>query len=195
MEIIAHVLNQNRQDIVMIPEIALTYQTVMRFYQRFGNQISILISRLTPGVRFDQMERARNGEIQVMISTRSALFTPVARHGLIVIDEEHEAAYKSEYSPKYHARETAIERARLCDGMVVMGSATPSVEAYYKAKTGKYRLYQLRKRAIEKSQLADVSIVDLREELKQGNRSIFSRQLKEMIEERLERKEQILLFL
>ncbi len=195
MEIIAHVLNQNRQVIVLIPEIALTYQTVMRFYQRFGNQISILNSRLSPGERFDQMERARNGEIQVMIGPRSALFTPFARLGLIVIDEEHEAAYKSEYSPKYHARETAIERARLCDGMVVMGSATPSVEAYYKAKTGKYRLYQLRKRAIEKSQLADVSIVDLREELKQGNRSIFSRQLKEMIEERLERKEQILLFL
>lgn len=195
MEIIAHVLNQNRQVIVLIPEIALTYQTVMRFYRRFGNQISILNSRLSAGEKFDQIERARKGEINVMIGPRSALFTPFERLGLIIIDEEHEAAYKSEYSPKYHARETAIERARLCDGMVVMGSATPSVEAYYKAQTGVYKLYRLNQRAIEKSHLADVSIVDLREELKQGNRSIFSRQLKEMMEERLEKGEQILLFL
>lgn len=195
MEIIAHVLKQNRQVIVLIPEIALTYQTVMRFYRRFGNQISILNSRLSAGEKFDQIERARKGEINVMIGPRSALFTPFARLGLIIIDEEHEAAYKSEYSPKYHARETAIERARLCDGMVVMGSATPSVEAYYKAQTGVYKLYRLNQRAIEKSHLADVSIVDLREELKQGNRSIFSRQLKEMMEERLEKGEQILLFL
>lgn len=195
MEIIAYMLEKKRQVIVLIPEIALTYQTVMRFYRRFGNQISIMNSRLSAGEKFDQMERARKGEVNVMIGPRSALFTPFARLGLIVIDEEHEAAYKSEYSPKYHARETALERARLCDGIVVMGSATPSVEAYYKAKKGEYYLYQLKKRAVAQSHLANVSIVDLREELKGGNRSIFSRQLKEMIQERLERKEQILLFL
>lgn len=195
MEIIAHMLQQDRQVIVLIPEIALTYQTVIRFYRRFGNQISIMNSRLSAGEKFDQMERVRKGEVHVMIGPRSALFTPFERLGLIIIDEEHEMAYKSEYSPKYHARETAIERARLCGAMVVMGSATPSVEAYYKAQKGQYTLYRLNKRAVNQSRLADVSIVDLREELKQGNWSIFSRQLREMIQIRLEKKEQILLFL
>lgn len=195
MGIIEHVLKKNRQTIVLIPEIALTYQMVMRFYQRFGNQISIMNSRLSAGEKFDQMERARKGEVNVMIGPRSALFTPFQKLGLIIIDEEHEAAYKSEYSPKYHARETAIERARLCDGIVVMGSATPSIEAYYRAQQGVYRLYQLNKRAVNQSRLADVSIVDLREELKVGNRSIFSRELTERMEQCLEKKEQILLFL
>lgn len=195
MGIIEHVLKKNRQTIVLIPEIALTYQMVMRFYQRFGNQISIMNSRLSAGEKFDQMERARKGEVNVMIGPRSALFTPFQKLGLIIIDEEHEAAYKSEYSPKYHARETAIERARLCDGIVVMGSATPSIEAYYRAQQGVYRLYQLNKRAVNQSRLADVSIVDLREELKLGNRSIFSRELTQRMEQCLEKKEQILLFL
>lgn len=195
MEIIAHVLNLGYQAIVLIPEIALTYQTVMRFYKRFGERISIINSRLSAGEKYDQIKRAQTGEIDVMIGPRSALFTPFPKLGLVIIDEEHEDAYKSEYSPKYHARETAIERARLSGGMVVMGSATPSLEAYSHALERDYHLYRLNERAVASSKLADVCAVDLREELKEGNRSIFSGLLKQMIQERLERKEQILLFL
>lgn len=195
MEIIAHVLNLGYQAIVLIPEIALTYQTVMRFYKRFGERISIINSRLSAGEKYDQIKRAQTGEIDVMIGPRSALFTPFPKLGLVIIDEEHEDAYKSEYSPKYHARETAIERARLSGGMVVMGSATPSLEAYSHALERDYHLYRLNQRAVASSKLADVCAVDLREELKEGNRSIFSGLLKQMIQERLERKEQILLFL
>ena len=136
MELIAHMLAQGKQAIVLIPEIALTFQTVMRFYNRFGDRVSIMNSRLSPGERFDQFERAKNGDVDIMIGPRSALFTPFSKLGLIIIDEEHESSYKSETLPRYHARETAIERARMCGASVVLGSATPSVESYYKAKTG-----------------------------------------------------------
>ena len=140
MELIAHMLAQGKQAIVLIPEIALTFQTVMRFYNRFGDRVSIMNSRLSPGERFDQFERAKNGDVDIMIGPRSALFTPFSKLGLIIIDEEHESSYKSETLPRYHARETAIERARMCGASVVLGSATPSVESYYKAKTGEYEL-------------------------------------------------------
>ena len=128
----------------------------------------------------------------VMIGPRSALFTPFPKLGLIVIDEEHESAYKSELSPRYHARETAEELARMNGASVVLGSATPSLEAYTRAKTGQYRLYRLAERAKKDSHMAKVSVVDLREELKRGNKSIFSVQLREAMEERLKNHEQIL---
>ena len=113
MEMIAKVLSEGRQAIVLIPEIALTYQTVMRFYTRFGERVSILNSRMSQGERYDQMERVKKGEVDIMIGPRSALFTPFEKLGLIVIDEEHEPTYKSEQVPRFHARETAIERARM----------------------------------------------------------------------------------
>jgi len=166
-------LAQGKQAIVLIPEIALTFQTVMRFYNRFGDRVSIMNSRLSPGERFDQFERAKNGDVDIMIGPRSALFTPFSKLGLIIIDEEHESSYKSETLPRYHARETAIERARMCGASVVLGSATPSVESYYKAKTGEYELLELKHRVAEKP-LPKVEVVDLREELKAGNRSILS---------------------
>lgn len=194
MEIIEHVLSAGEQVIMLIPEIALTYQTVMRFYRRFGNVVSILNSRMSKGERYDQYQRAKSGEIRIMIGPRSALFTPFDRLGLIVIDEEHEGAYKSDTVPKYHARETAIELAALSGASVVLGSATPSVDAYYKARNGEYRLFVLNDRAGE-STLPEVETVDLREELKSGNRSIFSRRLKELMADRLGKKEQIMLFL
>ena len=131
MELIAHILAAGRQAIVLIPEIALTYQTVMRFYNRFGDRVSIMNSRLSQGERYDQYERAKAGEIDIMIGPRSALFTPFERLGLIIIDEEHENSYKSETSPRYHAREVAIERARMNQATVVLGSATPSIDSYY----------------------------------------------------------------
>lgn len=194
LEVIEHVLSMDKQVIMLIPEIALTYQTVMRFYKRFGNVVSILNSRMSKGERYDQYLRAKRGEIKIMIGPRSALFTPFDRLGLIVIDEEHEGAYKSDSVPRYHARETAVELAAMCNASVILGSATPSVDAYYKARSGEYKLFVMNNRAGE-STLPEVETVDLREELRSGNKSIFSRRLKKMIEERLNNKEQVMLFL
>ncbi len=195
MAMIDHVLAARRQAIVLIPEISLTYQTVMRFYRRFGSRICVMHSRLSAGERFDQFERARKGEADIMIGARSALFTPFENLGLIIMDEEHEGAYKSETTPRYHAREVAEKLAQMHDAFFVMGSATPSVEAYQKAVSGIYRLHVLPCRAAADSCPAGTEVVDLREEMKQGNKSIFSRRLVELIKERLEKKEQIMLFM
>lgn len=194
MELIAHVVSGGRQAIVLIPEIALTYQTVMRFYNRFGDRVSILNSRLSAGERYDQYLRAKNGNIDIMIGPRSALFTPFSRLGLIVIDEEHETSYKSETAPRYHAREVAIERARVSGASVVLGSATPSVESFYRAKEGEYRLLELNER-VQKKPLPVCEVVDLRQELLRGNRSILSLRLQELMEERLSKGQQSMLFL
>ena len=194
IEMIRRVVSEGKQAIVLIPEIALTYQTVMRFYRRFGNRVSILNSRMSAGERYDQLMRAKAGEIDVMIGPRSALFTPFPELGLIVIDEEHETTYKSEQIPRYHARETAIERANLEHASVVLGSATPSLEAMYRSKNGEYRLLELKNRS-GMQKMASVYVADLRQELKEGNRSILSRHLQELMEDRLEKQEQIMLFL
>ena len=194
MELIAHCIQSGRQAIVLIPEIALTYQTVMRFFARFGNRVSIINSRLSNGERYDQFERAKNGDIDIMIGPRSALFTPFSNLGLIIIDEEHENSYKSESVPRYHAREVAIEYARMSDAIVVLGSATPSVDSYYKAKTGVYRLLELDTR-VDDRPLPKCEIVDLRQELREGNRSILSTRLQELMEERLHNGQQTMLFL
>ena len=194
MEMIARVIRDGKQAIVLIPEIALTYQTVMRFYKRFGNRISILNSRMSNGERYDQMMRAKEGGIDVMIGPRSALFTPFPNLGLIVIDEEHESTYKSEQIPRYHARETAIVRGKLEGASIVLGSATPSLEAFYRAQNGQYELLELKNRS-QKQEMPDVYTVDLREELKSGNRSIISRQLHDLMEDRLEKQQQMMLFL
>ena len=194
MELIAHTIAKGKQAIVLIPEIALTYQTVMRFYNRFGERVSIINSKLSAGERYDQYLRAKNGDIDIMIGPRSALFTPFAKLGLIIIDEEHEGSYKSEPIPRYHAREVAIERARMNGATVVLGSATPSLDSYYYAKQGKYELLELTKRVQERP-LPTCEVVDLREELKKGNRSIFSERLQELIEDRLAKKQQTMLFL
>ncbi len=194
IEMIRRVVECGKQAIVLIPEIALTYQTVIRFYRNFGDRVSIMNSRLSAGERSDQMLRAKEGKIDVMIGPRSALFTPFKNLGLIVIDEEHESTYKSEQIPRYHARETAIARAGMEDASVVLGSATPSMEAMYRAQNGQYRLYEMRNRTGMHS-MPNVYTVDLREELKEGNRSILSTKLQELMEDRLEKKEQIMLFL
>lgn len=133
MELISHVLSSGRQVIVLIPEISLTWQTVMRFYNRFGDRVSIMNSRMSAGERYDQYERARTGDIDIMIGPRSALFAPFSDLGLIIIDEEHENAYKSELSPRYDAREAAARRADVNHASLILGSATPSLESYTKA--------------------------------------------------------------
>ena len=193
MELIRRTLLEGKQAIIMIPEISLTYQTVKRFFDVFGDRVSIIHSRLSPGERYDQLERARHGDIDIMIGPRSAVFTPFSNIGVIIIDEEHESSYKSETIPKYHARETAIFRAGLHHARVILGSATPSVESYYKALQGEYRLHTLSFRA--SGAVAQVSVADLRAELEAGNKSIFSRRLASLIEDRLAKKEQIMLFL
>ena len=151
-------------------------------------------SRLSAGERYDQFVRAKRGEIQIMIGPRSALFTPFSNLGLIVIDEEHESSYQSDSPPKYHAREVAVQRAKMLHASVVMGSATPSLEAYYRCQTGEYSLMTLTKRA-GNAQMAEVEIADLRAELKARNFSIFSRRLQEEIKVRLQKREQIILFI
>ncbi len=288
MELIAYAVSHGEQAIVLIPEIALTYQTVMRFYRRFGERISIIHSRLSPGERYDQFLRAKRGDIDVMIGPRSALFTPFPNRrfgerisiihsrlspgerydqflrakrgdidvmigprsalftpfpklgviiideeheptyqsesapryharevairraqlegarvvlgsatpklGVIIIDEEHEPTYQSESAPRYHAREVAIRRAQLEGARVVLGSATPSLEVYSRALAGEYWFYQLKKRARAMA-LPETMIVDMRQELQEGNRSIFSHRLQELIDDRLKKKQQVMLFL
>ncbi len=194
LQLIERVIAEKKQAIVLIPEIALTYQTACRFYGRFGDRVGILNSKLSLGERYDQIQRARNGDIDVMIGPRSALFTPFERLGLIIIDEEHESSYKSEQVPRYHAREVAYYYASLHGAGVVLGSATPSVETYYQVEQGEIQLLELTKR-LTGEDLPKVTISDMREELRQGNRSIFSRHLRKLLEERLEKKEQVMLFL
>ncbi len=194
IRMIQEVVASGKQVIFLIPEISLTYQTVLRFYHHFGDRVSIVNSSLSYGERYDQFERAKRGELDVMIGPRSALFTPFSDLGLIVIDEEHENSYKSESMPKYHAVEVAKELADMCGASLVLGSATPSVDSYYKAQNGEYKLYTMQQRT-SGSTLPIVHTVDLRQELKEGNRSIFSRKLQELIKERFNKKEQVMLFL
>ena len=194
IELIAQTLKEGKQAIVLIPEISLTYQTLRRFYGRFGDKVSVMNSTLSQGEKYDQIVRAMKGDIQVIIGPRSALFTPFPNLGLVIMDEEHETSYKSELSPKYHAREVAEEVARISGAGLVLGSATPSIEAYYRVQKGDFTLFQLDKRLTGGS-LPSVEVVDLREELRDGNRSMFSRSLQEKLKQRLERKEQSILFL
>lgn len=194
MELIAGIIALGRQAIMLIPEIALTYQTVSRFTARFGARVSVLHSRLSAGERYDQCERAARGEIDVMIGPRSALFTPFERLGLIIMDEEHENSYKSESMPKYHAREAAEKLASLCGASLVLGSATPSLEAYYASEQGRIRRFTLTKR-LTGGRLPQVYVEDLRKELRQGNRSVFSARLQNLLEQRLQAGEQSILFL
>ncbi|MCD8337939.1 MAG: primosomal protein N' [Lachnospiraceae bacterium] len=194
MELIAEALRQGKQAILLIPEISLTYQNVVRFYHAFGDRISVLHSRLSQAERYDQFERAKEGDIDVMIGPRSALFTPFERLGLIIIDEEHEPSYKSETTPRYDAREVARKRAALEGALLVLGSATPSLESYYAAQSGKSTLLAMKHRPTG-GQLADVTVVDMRKELRDGNSSILSRTLLEKIRSHLEQGQQCMLFL
>ena len=193
-ELIADTLARGEQAIVLIPEIALTWQTVLRFVRRFGDKVSFLHSRLSGGERYDQMKAARSGEVSVMVGPRSALFTPFPRLGLIIIDEEHEESYHSESMPRYHAYEVARKRGELEGARLLLGSATPSVNAAYSVQCGEYLGLRLDKR-FGGSELPQTEIVDMRAELETGNRSILSGRLRQRMEEALSRREQIMLFL
>ena len=195
MALMEKVLNEGRQIIVLIPEISLTLQTVSRFYARFGSQIAVMNSRLSAGERYDQYMRAKRGEASIMIGPRSALFTPFDRLGLIIIDEEHESAYQSEIVPRYQAAEVAARRAEMSGALVVLGSATPSVAVYQKAREGMIGLHSLTQRARTGSRLPDVKVVDLREEFRMKNRGILSQSLHEAMDACLKRGDQMMLFL
>jgi primosomal protein N' (replication factor Y) len=194
MELIGEILREGRQAIVLIPEISLSWQTVRRFRAQFGNRVTVLHSKMSRGERYDQFEKIKNGSADIVIGPRSALFAPFPKLGLIIIDEEQENSYRSETAPRFDARETAVERARMEQAHVVMGSATPSVDSAYRCETGEYAGFLLDTRYGDAA-LPEVSVVDMREELLSGNRSIFSRELCAKIGERLERKEQAILFL
>ncbi len=199
MAVIEKVIADNRQVIMLIPEIALTYQTVQRFYRRFRDRVSILNSRMSAGERYDQYERIKKGEADIIIGPRSALFAPFERLGLIIIDEEHEDSYKSEAPPRYHAREVASQLAKIHNAVLLLGSATPSVDTYYKTQPDypyedKIIKYELTKR-IEGASMPDVTVVDMRKELKNKNYSMLSLALRDKIKERLEKKEQVMLFI
>lgn len=195
MALMEKVLNEGRQIIVLIPEISLTLQTVSRFYARFGSQIAVMNSRLSAGERYDQYMRAKRGEASIMIGPRSALFTPFDKLGLIIIDEEHESAYQSEIVPRYQAAEVAARRAEMSGALVVLGSATPSVAVYQKAREGMIGLHRLTQRARTGSHLPDVKVVDLREEFRMKNRGILSQSLHEAMDACLKRGDQMMLFL
>jgi len=189
-----HIVRKGYQVIVLIPEISLTYQTLLRFYKRFGDRVSVVNSSMSQGERYDQYLRAGRGDIDVIIGPRSALFTPFAKLGAIIIDEEHESSYKSENTPRYKATDCAEYRAKNAGAALVLGSATPSLESYYKAKSGEYELFTMDERLTGGS-LPGVHIVDLREELRNGNRTIFSDKLRELMDEKLALNEQVMLFI
>lgn len=208
LDAIDKILAQGKQAIALVPEISLTPQTIQRFGARFGERIGVIHSHLSPGERFDTWRRIRDGKIDVVIGARSAFFSPLPRLGLVVLDEEHDASYKNDVDfpnqPAYHAREIALELARTHGVVTILGSATPDVETYARARRGEIRLLELPQRVIAHGtdnapvryqELPPVEIVDLRLELKEGNRSVFSRALKSALNETLARGEQAILFL
>ena len=198
MRALAEAVSLGQRGIVLVPEISLTPQTIGRFSSRFPGRVAVLHSRMSPGEQFDEWQRIRDGAFDVVIGPRSALFAPQPDLSLIIIDEEHEWTYKQEeQSPRYHAREVALKLRELSGAVVILGSATPDLETYHRAQTGRYRLLELPQRITVRgeSPLPEVELVDMREELKAGNRTIFSRPLNRAIGETLADREQVILFL
>lgn len=195
LQLIQKITQKNKTAIVLVPEISLTPQMVERFIARFGQEkIAVLHSKLSIGERYDQWNKIKNGECKIVIGARSAIFAPIQNLGLIIIDEEHDSSYKSETNPRYNAKELAGYMAKKNNIPLVLGSATPDISTYYKAENNKIEMLKLTKRANE-SNLPKVDVIDLREELANGNRSILSRKLYEEIEKNLKDKKQTILFL
>ena len=194
MNAIAETVGRGRQALLLVPEISLTPQMVQRFINRFGERVAVFHSGLSLGERYDQWKRMRDGGADIAIGARSAVFSPFGNLGIIIMDEEHEQTYKSEMLPRYTTREVAEFRAAQTGAVLLLASATPDVGSYYRAKTGKYKLISMTKRP-NAGAMPDVRVVDMRRELEEGNKSIFSRALAEEIEKNLENKEQAILFL
>lgn len=194
LQSIQEVLNKGKEAIVLVPEISLTPQMVTRFKERFGDYVAVMHSGLSAGEKFDEWRKIQRKEVKVVVGARSAVFAPFENLGIVIIDEEHETSYKQEENPRYHARDVAIQRAKTYNCPVVLGSATPSLESFARAQKGRYTLLSLPKR-MNNQPLPAVEIVDMREELRTGNRSMFSVKLFEKLKERIEKKEQTVLFL
>lgn len=194
MHLVSEMIRQNKESIILVPEIALTPQMVERFKGRFGSNISVFHSKLSDGERYDEWLRVKEGKVKLAIGARSAIFLPFNNLGLIVIDEEHEESYKSDSNPKYNAREIGKMQSELKGCKLILGSATPSIETYYNCIKGDISLITIKNR-VDGALMPDVKVVDMREELISSNKSIFSRELYQSIEDRLNKKEQIILFL
>lgn len=194
LQAIARVIEEGKEAIVLVPEISLTPLMVNHFKGRFGSDVAVMHSALSSGERFDEWRKVHRKEVKVVVGARSAVFAPFENLGLIIMDEEHESSYKQEDHPRYHARDVAIERARYHDCPVILGSATPSLESYARGKKDVYQLLEMPERS-NYSDMPHVEVIDMRDELHAGNRSMFSRELKEAIENRIEKNEQIVLFL
>lgn len=194
MRVIDRMINEGRTAVMLVPEISLTPQTVNRFYSRFGDRIAVFHSRLSMGERYDEWRRIKNGEADIVIGARSAVFAPLDNIGVIIVDEEHEQSYKSDMTPRYHTRDIVEFRAKQYGSMVIYASATPCIESYYKAETGEYIYIPINERINGRS-MPEVEIIDMRKELMEGNHSVISRKLRAEIEKNLEKGEQTILFL
>ncbi|MBM7552813.1 primosomal protein N' [Thalassobacillus pellis] len=194
LQSIQQVMDKGMEAIMLVPEIALTPQMVERFKGRFGSRVAVMHSALSAGEKYDEWRKIQRKEVQVVVGARSAIFAPFTKLGIIIIDEEHETSYKQEDHPRYHARDIAIQRGIKHNCPVVLGSATPTLESFARAKKGNYQLLTLSKR-MNDATMPEVEVVDMRDELHAGNRSMFSRALMEKITDRLKRKEQVVLFL
>lgn len=194
LQLVEAMIKKDKQSIILVPEISLTPQTIDRFVGRFGDLVAVMHSKLSYGERFDEWRKIKNGEVKIVVGARSAVFAPFSKLGLIVIDEEHESTYKSSQNPKYDTIEVASKRVEIEDAFLVLGSATPSLESYYKSLRGDIKLLELEER-VNNYRLPKVNIIDMREELKEGNKSIFSRELYESIKDTLQQKKQTILFL
>ncbi|WP_096550618.1 primosomal protein N' [Ureibacillus thermosphaericus] len=194
LQAIQHCIQQGKDAIVLVPEISLTPQMTNRFRSRFGELVAVMHSGLSIGEKYDEWRKVHQQKVKVVVGARSAIFAPFENVGLIILDEEHESSYKQEDTPRYHARDVAIWRSKYHHCPVILGSATPSLESYARARKNVYKLLTLKGRALNQP-LPTVEIVDMREELKKGNRSMFSEKLTESIRNRLKKKEQIVLFL
>ena len=194
LELMENTVEMGRQAVMLVPEISLTPQMVRRVISRFPDRVAVIHSSLTIKERFEQWKRIKENEVDVVVGARSAVFAPFDNIGLIIVDEEHENTYKSESAPRYHTGEIARFRAKEHNSVLVFASATPSVDSYYKAQTGKYKLLELNKRATD-AVLPDVSRVDMRAELEAGNMSVFSRELEDAVRQNLRDKKQTILFM
>lgn len=193
MHSIKNALNKGKTAIMLVPEISLTPQVLSVFKARFGEDVAILHSGLSAGERFDEWQRIRQGNAKIVVGARSAIFAPIQNVGIIIIDEEHDGSYKSESNPRFETHDIAIFRAKFNNCSLILGSATPSVESYYKAKTGEYKLLELPKR-VNNQEMPKIQVVDMRSEISSGNTGIFSRQLLNDISECIKHKNQTMLF-
>ena len=195
LQVIAEVLNQGKTAIMLVPEISLTPQMVQRFKSRFGEHVAVMHSGLSQGEKYDEWRKIERGEAEVVVGARSAIFAPIENIGVIIIDEEHEASYKQEETPRYHARDLAIWRSEYHHCPVVLGSATPSLESRARAQKNVYQRLRLTQRANQAATLPTIDVVDMWQEVENGNVSSFSISLQEKLQERLEKNEQSVLLL